>query len=129
MAITPFGKSSHAVDMIRLVRKILCLMIVLWFGLVAGFAQAHATAEELHQLEHVGQSLGAPSAVAADHEEHCDLSQCGQVLGIAITPDEASTPIERTMLAASVRKFMSFLVPDDIERPKWSLATPAVASL
>ncbi len=129
MAITPFGQSSRNVAMIAPVRKILCLMLILLFGLVAGFAPAHATAKELHQLEHVGQSLGAPNAVEADHEEHCGLSQCGQVLGIAITSDEASTPIERALLAASVRKFMSVPVPDDIERPKWALSTTAVASL
>ena len=115
--------------MIAPVRKILCFMLILLFGLVAGFAPAHATAKELHQLEHVGHSLGAPNAVEADHEEHCGLSQCGQVLGIAITSDEASTPIERALLAASVRKFMSVPVPDDIERPKWALSTTAVASL
>lgn len=129
MAITPFGQSSRNVAMIAPVRKILCLMLILLFGLVAGFAPAHATAKELHQLEHVGQSLGAPNAVEADHEEHCGLSQCGQVLGIAITSDEASAPIERALLAASVRKFMSVPVPDDIERPKWALSTTAVASL
>ena len=115
--------------MIAPVQKLLCLMLVLWFGLVAGLAQAHATAEELHQLEHIGQSLSAPGAAEADHEEHCGLSQCGQVLGIAVTTGEATTPPERTTLEASVRQFMSFLVPDDIERPKWALATPAVASL
>lgn len=115
--------------MITPVRKLLCLMLLLWFGFVAGLAQAHAVVEELHQLEHIGQSLNSPSSAETDHEEHCGLSKCGQVLCMGITADEASAPPERSALAAPFPHLLSSLVLDDIERPKWASATIAVASL
>jgi hypothetical protein len=115
--------------MIDVVKKSLCVLLVLWFGLVASLAQAHAFVEVLHQLEHTGQSVSFGDASQTDHEEHCGLSHSAQALCFAATLEEPTPSPVRIVLADSFLHLVTSLVSNDIERPKWASATTAVARL
>lgn len=115
--------------MIGSVKKLTCLLLALWFGLVAGLAQAHATAEDLHQLEHAVLSTSATGTSDAGHEEHCEMAHCGHVVGMLGAADRITHAPEGAKRPVAIRVHTSFFVPDDIERPKWPVSTPAVASL
>ena len=112
-----------------LVKKIFCLMLAVWIGLVAGFAQAHSTAEDLHQLEHVVLDASASGSHDAGHDEHCGMAQCGHVFGVALTSASAATTAESTRLVSPQRRHATSFVANDIDRPKWAAPTSAVASL
>jgi hypothetical protein len=111
------------------VKKLLCLMLALWFGLAAGLAQAHATAEDLHQLKHAVLDLTAAGSHDTGHDEHCDTAHCGHALGVATAVANATMATESLQLISTLRQHATRFVADDIDRPKWADATSAVASL
>lgn len=114
---------------IAAVKKLICLTLALWIGLLAGFAQAHAVTEELHQLQHMVQAVDGGLAPDDAHEEHCGPAHCSHVPGVAFTAVEFSFSDGSAKAFASLLWHTSINLPDQIERPKWALATTAVASL
>jgi hypothetical protein len=112
--------------MVHSVKQLLCIFLVLWFGLHANLMQVHATQEAAHDLTHV---LNATSDMAddLDHDVPCAGSHCHH--GTAITQSNLSAEYlaVRTPLRSVDAALISPLLPPEIERPKWALATHAVA--
>jgi len=111
------------------VKNLACLLLAVWLSLVAGFAQAHAAEQELRPLAHAAMSAGATAAHDTAHEEHCGMAHCGHILGLPMGAGKFTEAPEGSMHAASVTRPASYVLPDDIERPKWLAPVPAVASL
>lgn len=113
--------------MMNPVKQLLCIFLVLWFGLQANLAHAHATQEAAHGLAHVLDGASDMEHDLDDHDEHCAGAHCHH--GVAISQSSlnpAYLPIGTHMRALEAA-LISRLLPPEIERPKWALATHAVA--
>lgn len=109
------------------VKQLLCVFLVLWFGVMSNWAQTHATNEAAHEIAHAMQDVGQRATPDAEHEEHCGLAHCCHSLAV---PSRGAEHVYLGTLAAQpamAENFTPRLPPPDIERPKWALATYAVA--
>jgi len=116
--------------MIPPVKRLLSFALMFWFALQAGLAQAHMTVEDLHQIEHAAHAQQHGVQTDADHnDEPCGTSHCCHPVGPVAGSGDAASQAPAADIAAPVRTARWHLPWPDIERPKWALATPAVASL
>ncbi len=116
--------------MIVAVKRLVCLVLVLWFALQAGLAQAHLVAEDLHLLQHAAQVLEPAASQDHDHgNEPCTLAHCCSPAGLLPTLTQ-SAPLPVATVHPSLDVHAGWHQPaNEIERPKWALATSTVASL
>jgi hypothetical protein len=118
--------------MIDLVKQLLCIFLVLWLGAQANLAQAHSAHEAVHQLTPATEVMSdmAHDAVAhdaANHDEHCTGAHCHHGAAIAQSSHSTGYLAVGTPLRAVDAALISRLLSPEIERPKWALATHAVA--
>lgn len=120
------GWQCRSVVMMHTVKQLLCILFVLWFGVQANLAQAHAAQESAHGLTHV---LDATSDMAhdLDHDGHCAGAHCHHGAAITQSSHSAGYLAVGTPLRAVDAALISRLLPSEIERPKWALATHVVA--
>ncbi len=129
--------------MIVPVKPFFALLMMLCMLVQTGWAQVHATAEKAHVVMH--ETIAPHSAdgfhlddaepagqderhSVADHGGHCELSHLTVAIGAPVgLPDLSAhdAPVARPSFAAPT---LALLISPDIERPKWALATFAVAS-
>jgi hypothetical protein len=111
------------------VKKIVCLLLVLCFGLMANWAQAHATFEAADDIAHVLSHANSDIEPDADHDGHCGPAHCCHTATMVPMTSAvaflANASLPLTHLTALHPRF----APPDIERPKWSAATLFVAGL
>ncbi len=121
MAIQPVVK-------MRAVKQLLCVLLALWFGVMSNWAQAHATHEAAHEITHIMDDVALNSASDADQDEHCGLAHCCHSIAVPrAAPGSLHLEVfsQRPTIEATLTPR---LPPPEIERPKWALATHAVAS-
>ncbi len=119
------GWQCRPVVMMHHVKQLLCIFLMLWFGLQANLVQAHATQEAAHVLHATSEM--AHDLDHDDHDGHCAGAHCHH--GAAITqsnlnPGHLPVGIHLRAVEAAL---ISRLLPAEIERPKWALAAQAVA--
>lgn len=127
------------------VKRLICHLLIVWLALLSGGAHAHAAADAAHALDHAAlhaavqddgasTSPQAPQATAthgSEVHETCSLSHCGHghatgmlpSLSMRLSDAPAGAPLP-TLQAWAGRE-----QPNTIERPQWSLTTPAVVNL
>ncbi len=126
---------------LRFMKRALIIFFSFWLVLQAGLAQAHVAMEDIHRMAHAtgeahhdshdasSQSDSkAGQASGSDDSELCGVAHCchsacvlqAGVAGVAVGP-AASGPSGYRLLPLRTP-------PSEIERPKWRLAMPAVAS-
>jgi hypothetical protein len=104
-------------------------MFMLWLAVQAGMVQAHVVGEELHALQHGGQVTHVHQADEDHSDEPCGLTHCCHPTGLLTQASGTAVLVPLTHCTAMAVNARSRTPPHDIERPKWALATPAVASL
>lgn len=97
---------------------------MLWLALQAGMAQAHTALDAGHWGEPAVQALAHASQPEANAGEHCNLAHCGHALGLPLMPPEAAAAPDGASAPACVPRLFSRLAPHEVERPKWTAATP-----
>lgn len=110
------------------VKKIVCILLVIWFGVLSNWAQAHATHEATHELSHVIEDAALNSVSDAHQDEHCDFAHhCHSVplLGAESVYFDFEADSQHPMMSPTLTPRFP---PPEIERPKWAVATLAVAS-
>ena len=125
------------------VKRFICHFLIVWLALLSGGAHAHAAADAAQEVDHIAAHAveaqlagadGADAPIAAHehgHSESCSLSHCGHghATGMLASADirfsdaASSTPLPTPPSWASREQ------PDSIERPKWTITTPAVVNL
>ena len=110
------------------VKQFLCVFLVLWFGVLSNWAQAHATQEAAHEIAHVMNDADVNATPDADHEEHCGLAHCCHSIAVPSTQTKQVHLTTRSDQPAPNAMRRPRFAPPEIERPKWALATHAVAS-
>jgi hypothetical protein len=112
------------------VKRVLCLLLVLWFALQAGLAHAHLVAEDLHLLQHAAQDLEPAASQDNDHgNEPCTLAHCCSPAGLLPTQIHSAPMSVATVHPSRDVHTRWHQLAHEIERPKWALATSTVASL
>jgi hypothetical protein len=118
---------------IQHMRRLLCAALILMSLLQWSWAGVHAASEASHSATHSqqSQSTGAPSADADSHEECCVQAHCCHPHATALLSETlAAMGHGLFSLTPSVRAMGTpGALPAEIERPKWVLATPAVATV
>lgn len=132
--------------------RFVCHFLIVWLTLLAG--GAHALADARHEASHAPVTAAtmltkdahtSPSAAihpapgATDleavqgkaHSETCNHSHCGHshATGLLPTLQTALPDAGRDMALSRHARWASGTFPPNIERPKWSLTTPAVVNL
>ncbi len=110
------------------VKKLLCVLLIIWFGGLSSWAQMHATDEATHEIAHLVADGALTTASDKDHEEHCGLAHCCH--SVAVLPTGSAPMFQQTGSERPAQRAMlrMQLPPPEIDRPKWALATHAVAS-
>lgn len=123
-------------------RKLLCYLLFAWLGLLSVSASAHGIHDVAqHQTNatsaatqsHAENEAAPAQQIANDAAQHelCTHAHCGHshTAGLATYVGvQAVTAAQSALPALSVSWFSS-AIANNIERPKWSTATPAVVSL
>jgi hypothetical protein len=118
---------------IRPMRRLLVAALILMSVLQWSWAGVHAASEAAHSAIHSQQSetIGAASAEADSHEDCCVQAHCCHPHATAL-PSE-TPPALAHGLFSHASMFRSDgtpgAFPAEIERPKWVMAIPAVATL
>jgi hypothetical protein len=109
-------------------KRALCLLLMVWIALQSALVQAHFVQESLHQLGHSVQ-LGGESVVSAEQDEPCSAVVCSHPSGVFQSGVEHYWGQHSAVRPYTVVPLESAHVADDIERPKWPVAAPGVASI
>lgn len=126
---SPDAEGICNVAIIAAVKRLLCLFLTLWFVLQTGVAQAHVALEDVHRVAHASGTTGHVGVTDSTNEELCGVAQCCHTAALPSAhrePFVAARVARGRMLCEplSMRK-----APSDIERPKWTAATLAVADI
>lgn len=127
------------------VKNLICHFLIVWMALFAGGVNAHGISDSAHGAEHAGHahSTTVDSSVevsadpanadraSADIVKTCSQSHCGHghSTGMLMLPSTCIRMDAVTDAPLSSSRWASAAIADNIERPKWPLATPAVVSL
>jgi len=137
------GAGTFPAVSISPVKRFICHFMIVWLALLSGGAHAHAAtaaAQELgpiaaHAFEaQIGGEEGTePSGAAHEpgHADTCSLSQCGHSNAtgmLSSVPFRLSDALAGAPLP-SAQAWAGREQPNTIERPKWTLTTPAVVNL
>lgn len=124
------------------VKKIMCYLLMVWLALVSVGANAHASIGAAHATWHTHahttqktqhHAAAVPQALSTDtsHADTCNHSHCGHGHAAGMLGHQG-TSVETDATAAlpvSHANWASGPISSNIERPKWSVTTPAVVSL
>lgn len=112
------------------VKRFLCLVLMLWFALQGGLAQAHLVTEDMHSLEHAALALQAKAKATMDHgsDSCCSLAHCCHLASVLDVERRVPAVIDTSKAPARADSPIGHMVPHEIERPKWAHATPAVVN-
>lgn len=125
-------------DNVAVMRKIVCNLLIVWLVLMSGSVAAHATIEAAHDVGHaathaLAQDAGSDetSHTNADHPDTCNQSHCNYAQNPGLFASLKTCPkTEATSNAPRASNiWASSALRNNIERPKWPHATPAVVSL
>ena len=115
---------------IRAVKRSLCLLLTIWLVFQAGWAQAHVLQDDLHAYGHSEMTATAlQQHTDPAHDEHCGTAYCSHAVGMLDSSTLLAPSAAGAFGVSDTRTARSGSHITDIERPKWPVATPAVASL
>ena len=136
------GAGAFAAVSIRAVKRLVCHFLIFWLALLSGGAYAHAAADAAQELGHIAaHALEGQLTVAGDNEtsdaahehgptESCGHSNCGYGHAAGMLPAQfRSTDANVGAPLPTPQAWASRELPNSIERPKWSFATPSVVNL
>jgi hypothetical protein len=109
-------------------RRLFCALLVLLFGAMSISAQAHGTQEATHEFAHMLVGADTDDSADDDHPDHCALAHCCHPIAVIIVNAMNVSLAARSKKPAQEVASLRGLLPSEIERPKWALATHAVAS-
>lgn len=112
------------------VKRLLCLVLMLWFALQGGLAQAHLVTEDMHSLEHAALALQVKAKATLDHgsDSCCSLAHCCHLAGVLDVERGVPAVVDTAMVPARADSAFGHMVPHEIDRPKWTRTTPAVVN-
>ena len=110
-------------------KRFLCFLFMLWLAAQASLAQAHVVAEDLHALTHAVQALDVQQADVDHQDDPCGVTHCCHPTGFFTNSPSVHLPAPMAGMPSMAESANSRTPPHEIERPKWALATTAVASL
>jgi hypothetical protein len=125
------------------VKRFICHFLIVWLALLSGGAHAHATADAAQEVGHIAAHAIEAQLAAADgadpsmaahehcHSESCSLSHCGHghATGMLASAELRFSAAGVGAPLPTPPSWASREQPNSIERPKWTLTTPAVVNL
>lgn len=119
----------------------MCHLLIVWLVLMSGGSHAHATSDAAHGTGHAhdhsahltqnqAAAIDAVTAADAAPAEACNQSHCGHSHTTGVLTQHA-TSIKTDGLSCAPKfrdSWASSLITSNIERPKWSVTTPAVVN-
>ena len=95
---------------------------------MSNLAQAHAMHEALHEITHIMNDVALSAAADTDQAEHCGVDVCCHSIAVPLAHPEYP-PLDAASQHSAIEATPTPRLPlPEIERPKWALATHAVAS-
>ena len=127
---------------VRVVKTVICNLLMVWLTLMSVGANAHATDDAAHKTfythdhsaqekQHHVAALDTASSVEVSHTDTCNHSHCGHSHAAGLLGQESASGKTDTVtkVPADRASWATSHIVNNIERPKWPVTTPAVVNL